>query len=91
MSMSTYVVGFRPPDEKWKAMKAVYDSCLSARVDVPKDVEEFFGFSPPDSSGVEVNLKDAIQEWWREGANGFQIEIEKIPKDIKFIRFYNTW
>ena len=40
MSMSTNVIGFAPPDDKWLKMKEVYDSCIIAGVNVPREVVE---------------------------------------------------
>ena len=42
MGMSTHLVGIVPPDDDWKKMKAVWDACDNADVDIPKDVSEFF-------------------------------------------------
>ena len=93
MSMSTYVKGFRPPDKKWKEMKAVWDACEKADIEKPDEVLEFFGHDEPDDSGVEVNLeKDACcKEFDCDGHSGFEIEVSKLPKDIKIVRFYNSW
>ncbi len=52
MSMSTHIVGFRPPNEKWKQMKAVYDACVKAEIDAPSEVRKFFNDEPPDPEGV---------------------------------------
>lgn len=93
MSMSTFVMGFRPPDEKWKKMKAIWDSCKKAGVEAPKEVDSFFGGEPPDDSGVEVKLEGTLccREYREEMRDGFEIEISKLPKDIKIIRFVNSY
>ena len=51
MSMSTSVVGFVPPDEEWKKMKAVWDACANADVETPNDVDDFFSGKEPDKNG----------------------------------------
>ena len=89
MSMSTYVVGFRPPDKKWKEMKEVYDACVKAKIGIPEDVNKFFGFNHPDPKGIEVEIPH--KEYNCEMGGGVEIEVSKIPKDIAFIRFYNQW
>jgi len=91
MGMSTHVIGFRPPDERWKRMKAVYDTCTKAKVEIPKEVDDFFGGGEPDESGVEVEIErtEAVEEW--NGRQGFQVDITKLPKDLKYIRFYNSY
>lgn len=93
MGMSTIVVGFKPPDERWKQMKKVYDACEEAGIKIPKEVGEFFGGSPPDPSGVEVNLRvhGALTRWEEEGADGYELHVDKLPKDVKIVRFYNSW
>ena len=93
MSMSTYIVGIKPPDGKWKAMKKVYDSCKAANLDPPEEVWKFFDNEEPDPEGVIVDLAEhfCVTEWSTEGSEGFQVEIAKLPKDIKILRFYNSW
>lgn len=63
MGMSTHVVGFIPPDEKWQKMKAVWDACRAAGVEVPEDVCDFFEGGEPDPAGVEVMLKDRFIDY----------------------------
>jgi hypothetical protein len=92
MSMSTHVVGFRPPDKKWKAMKKLWDACSEAGVDPPKEVEEFFNYKPPDEAGVEVELPETcLKEYEADMTEGYEIDVTKLPKDVTVIRFYNSW
>jgi len=93
MSMSTHIIGFRPPDKKWKEMKKVYDACIEARLEIPKEVDEFFGGEEPDESGVmlEIEEDEAVEEWSDDMRQGFQVDVTKLPKDLKYIRFYNSW
>jgi len=93
MSMSTHVIGFHPPNDKWKQMKAIWDSCVSAGVDVPGEVYDFFDGESPDERGVEFDLKDAgvATEWEDRHRQGYELEIAKLPPNITHIRFYNSW
>jgi len=96
MGMSTHVVGFKPPDEKWKKMKAVYDACAAAKIVPPKEVGEFFGFNNPDENGVEVRENDLVKAgclkpYATQGQSGFEIDITKLPKDVTIVRFFNSW
>lgn len=90
MSMSTYVVGIKPPDDKWKKMKAVYDACKNAGIETPDEVDEFFNYEIPDQAGVVVEI-DELREWEEDTSDGYEIDIEKLPKDVKVLRFYNSW
>ena len=89
MAMSTYVVGFRPPDERWNQMKAVYDACGDAGVDPPEEVSRFFAWADPDS-GIEVDLGEAARVFQTENTSGFEVILDKLPLDLKFIRFINS-
>lgn len=89
MGMSTHVVGFKPPNDKWKQMRHAYDSCKIAGIDIPEEVNKYFNYEEPDSAGVEVDLKST--EWNIGHASGIEIDISKLDKDVKIIRFYNSW
>ncbi len=93
MGMSTHVIGFRPPDETWKKHKAVYDACIKAGVEVPKTTFEFFNYEAPDDGGVVVKLEQhqSVSTYNDESQSGYEVDISKLPKDIKTIRFYNSW
>jgi len=89
MSMSTHVIGFRPPDDTWQRMKAVWDACQAANVDPPEEVIDFFNDEEPDPNGVEVEIP--TREWRDDAAEGFEIDVAAIPAGVTIIRFYNSW
>lgn len=91
MSMSTHVIGLRPPDKVWVKMKAVYDACDAAGVDTPREVFEFFGGEKPDERGVTVNVEVALTEWSDDMRQGYELDVRKLPKDVTIVRFYNSW
>lgn len=90
MGMSTHVVGIVPPDETWKKMKDVWDACRQANIAVPPEVQKFFNYDEPDDKGgfVSIPVND-----WDDGSccQGYEIEVDKIPPNVKIIRFYNSW
>lgn len=92
--MSTHVVGFRPADEQWNKMKAAWEACVAAGVDVPVALYRFFNEEPPGNRpGCEVDITCAIQEWSdnKSSKAGIDIDLSKIPENVKVIRFYNSW
>jgi hypothetical protein len=93
MSQSTHVIGFRPPDDKWKAMKTVYDACDQANVRIPEEVAKFFNGSRPDPSGVEVRIDNtpAVKEYRADMVDGYEIDITKLPPGLTIIRVYNSY
>lgn len=89
MSMSTHVIGFAPPDEHWNNMKAVWDTCVAAKIPLPDEVAKFFGEEAPDPRGVRVKIEPTP---WRDATGeGFEIELKHLPDHVKVIRFYNSW
>jgi hypothetical protein len=93
MSMSTHVVGFRPPDDRWQQMKAVWDAAKVAGIPVPDAVEDFFEGEPPDPAGVTVELRNtsALREWKNDYAQGFELDVRQLPPEVHVVRFYNSW
>lgn len=91
MGMSTFVIGFKPVDELWNKMKSVYDSCKLAEIDIPKEVEQYFNYSAPDNNGIEVNIADIVSAWRDDYREGFDVDINKLPKDVHIVRFFNSW
>ena len=89
MGMSMHIIGFRPPDERWRKMKAVSDACEQVGIAPPKEVSQFFGGEAPDERGVEFDIP--FSDWSDNFRQGFEIEVAKIPKDCTTIRFYTSW
>lgn len=92
MGMSTHVIGFRAADEKWKKMKAAYNSCQKAGIPIPREVSEFFNWGDPNNlSGIEVKLGEALKPWQTDGCEGYEVDVTKLPPNLKILRFYNSY
>jgi hypothetical protein len=97
MGMNTYVKGFRPPNDKWKAMKAIYDACESGGIAVPDEVDDFFNGEPPDKAGVEVDLEvkklglGCVRPYRDDSREGIEVDVTKLPKGVTILRFVNSW
>lgn len=93
MGMSTHVVGIVPADTKFLKMKAIWELCEENNVEIPSEVVDFFNNKRPDDKGVTIYFREheAISEYWDESSEGFDVVIDKLPKDVKIIRFYNSW
>ena len=93
MSMSTHVIGFAPPDDKWRRMKDVWDACELAGVSAPPEVIDFFEGREPNENGVRVDLEnhECVRRYNENMKDGFEIEVKKIPANVTFIRFYNSY
>ncbi len=91
MGMSTYVMGFKPPEETRQRMTRIYDACTEGGIAIPDEVQRFFGYEDPDPSGVEVDLGEAVQEYRAEMREGYEIRVADIPDDVAIIRFFNSY
>jgi hypothetical protein len=94
MGMSSSLVGVRPPDAKWLAMKAAWEACEKAGVAPPTEVEEFFNGEKPDPLGVVIGLQQssAVREYApHDAAEGYEVDLTKLPKDVTVLRFWNSW
>lgn len=89
--MSTHVTGFRPPDAKFQRMKAIWDACAQERIAPPADVEDFFKGESPDPAGVVVDIRSAVKEFNADMQDGYEIDITKLPHDVKVIRVFNSY
>lgn len=93
MVQSIHVYGIRPSNEKWKLMKAIWDACESGGVPVPVLVDQFFNNERPDPAGVLLELRAPIvQEWYDVDMKlGVEVDISKLPDDIKIVRFVHSY
>ena len=90
--MSTHVVGFRPADEQWNKMKAIWLACEAAGIKPPDEVLVFFEGEPPgDKPGQEVRLETAVTKWNDESRQGYEIDLAQLPPNIRYLRFYSSW
>ena len=89
MGVSLYVEGYRKADEQWNKMKAIWNACHDAKISVPKEVDVFFDYHNPNKmTGKKIDISSAIVEYSGDCASGFEIDITRLPKDIRHIRAY---
>jgi hypothetical protein len=91
MGMSTSITGIKPADEKWTQMKAIWDACELANIDVPNEVGNFFDWEEPSELGVKVALKENHGVVELPGESGYQVDLKMLPKDIRYLKFENSW
>ena len=92
MSESYHVQGIKPPDEKFEAMRGIWNSCVAMSIDPPDEVQDFFSGEPPPSDGDEVDLRDhgCVSKYSDDMKTGFTVDVDldMLPDDIKTLRFY---
>lgn len=94
--MTSYVIGIKVPNDKWKKMKEVYEACIEAGVTIPDVVDKFFNSEVPDDAGVVIDLRksNSVKEWKADMQDGFVVDLEQLRLDypgVTHIRFYNSY
>ncbi len=96
MSMSTKITGVRDLDKEFKKMMKVKLACEEAEIDYPENIYKYF--INPDESEESlrekmefVSIKEAICVKNKDMIDGWQVDLSKLPKDVKAIRFENSY
>ena len=91
MSMTTHAYGIVPPDKEYKRMKAVWDVCMEARIEIPEAVDAFFEGEEPEEKGMKINITYTVNDCSESSSTGYEIDLSQLPEKVKFIRFVNSW
>ena len=93
MGMSTYVYGIKAPSARHKTMAQIRDACKALGIDEPLEVERYFENQyGTDASGERMDLPaDSYADWSAEMQNGYQVEVAKLPPEVKYVRFVNSY
>ena len=106
MGMSTHVQFFREPDEEDMNAKvdAAY-ACMKAGVDLPQDLRAYMepvfhnvGFheGTPREEAIDCLLEvkakgGSVATWGNDFAEGYEIDLTKLPQGVTKIRVFNSW
>jgi hypothetical protein len=96
MGMSMHVVGFVPPDEEWQKLVAAWHACDAAGIEKPRELLKRLGrdMDPdkaPDPQGREASAASAVANWKVGIREGYEVDLRKLPPEIKVLRFYCSW
>lgn len=91
MSMSAHIVGIMPPTEAYTNKVKAWHACKVAGVEIPIELRCFFNHTEPDPAGMMVDIKMATLDYKGQDAEGYDVDITKLPKGVQIIRFYNSW
>jgi len=93
MSMSTHIVAIVAPNEEFNKKLKAYKACEDAGVQPPNELLRFFRYEEPNPDGtiIDIELFSFVKQYNEEGRSGFDIDVSKIDKNIKTIRFYNSF
>ncbi len=91
--MSTSLRAYRSADApEFKKMKAAYDACENAGIEVPKEVLQFFkGMSPSESLEVELQLGKHYHQGTKDYCYELIVNISELPVNVTKIVFGNYY
>lgn len=72
-------------------MADVFFACQRAGIDLPSQVEAYFEDGAPEKHGKQLILNHLTREHSAEMQWGLEIEVDKIPKDVKLLRFHVSY
>lgn len=78
-------------NERYKAMKAVYDACVKGSVTIPAEVMEYFELDTPlhdilNNDGVLVEIP--MERFKVDDCIGWDIKVKDIPEKVDVIRVF---
>ena len=88
MSASLDIRFGKPVDEKYKEYAEVWKACKKARVEIPKDVSDFFNGEEPDGNALWLDESDMSNKTVSGDEFGYEriIDLRYLPKEIKLIK-----
>ena len=98
MGMSTHITAFIPDnDPEYQRQKKVLLACHEAKVSLPAETAKYFGVYHPDlyllEEKLQVKLEKGVhyKEYNADMEQGFEIDLDKLPKGVTKVRFYNSF
>lgn len=89
MGMHTYVKGIMEPDERYLALKKLWEDCEKAGVEVPEDILKYFDYEKPSSHGKEIDIE--YKEENEDMEQIFIVPIGGLSSKITAIKFINSY
>lgn len=96
MGMSSRVKGVRDLDGEFAKMMAVKVACDAVEIDYPEAVKAYFKY-PGESADYlrcemeSVDISAAVTESQHDAIDRFEVDLSKLPKGVKAIRFENSY
>jgi len=98
MGASCCIRGVRDLNGKFEDLYKILRACVDGGVTVPREVSEYFSQVEDEGYELETLSKKDIQKYMQEVEitvtgeieyhGGAEIDLAKVPSDVKFIRIY---
>lgn len=93
MGMNIGAYGIKPKTKEYEQKLQIYNLCKEQKVEIPEEIINFFD-GDPCKEGILVKLDDiegALEYPEEDDCEIIQVDISKLPKEIKKIRFQIWW
>ena len=97
MSMSTRVEAFRDMDGEFAKMLRAKTFCDEQHLSYPKEAQDYFGkYAGYNEAGLRdafllVDIDHLLTEYHDGSSDGFELEVARLPQEVKTLRFFNCW
>ncbi len=98
MSMSTHIRGVRDlgKNKQFDKMLQVKIACELAEIAYPQEVVNYFKY-PKESVEYltremeSIDIDKAVTKYNKDSTSGYEVVLDKLPKDVVSIKFENSW
>lgn len=96
MGMSTTIVGTRELDDDFKKLLKVKKACDDAGMNYPRELYDVLKYPEEKEEYLRreyesVNIDCAIKQYSEDATDVFEIDLSKLPKGVKKIKFRNSY
>lgn len=90
MGVRVYIEAILEETPQYKKMKAIYDLCEEAYVEIPKEVLDFLEEHSPSKYGMGIQIEEAIKKMEGDCDEGtiYLVDLTKIPKGVTMLRIF---
>lgn len=94
--MSTTIVGIRDLDGQFQKMMEVKKACEAAGIGYPEEVRQYFKY-PEESERMlreemeSMDIDIAVKKSSNDYSNIWEVDLSKLPKEVKKIQFRNSY
>lgn len=96
MSISTHIKGVRDLDGEFLKMVKVKEACEEASIDYPEEVKKYFKYPKERVEYLkklmeEIDITLSVSQKVDDYCDIFEVDLSRLPKEVKLIRFVNSY
>lgn len=92
MSTSIFIRAIKPANEHHQKMMNLYKICKDLNLSLPDEAYKYFGDGERSEFGVTIDHYElpieCREEYYKESESGYRIDLDKLPKDVRYLEVY---